>query len=88
MAGAVSGLRAEARGGQMASERLARRGPAERLTSGLRFQWEEEASHGKSWRWGGSGPRDQQVPRPGGWRGQETRVQARKLERTGVRVRG
>lgn len=69
----MSSLRAEARGGQMASERLARRGPAERLTSGLRFQWEEEAGHGKSWRWGGfraqgpagakawrlEGPRDQ-----------------------------
>lgn len=36
----------------MALERLARRGPAERLTSGLRFQWEDEAGHGKSWRRG------------------------------------
>ena len=74
----------------MAPEMLACRGLAERLTSGLRFQWEDEAGHRKSWRRGvgGSGPRDQQVPRPGGWRGRETRERARWLERTGVRVRG
>lgn len=49
----MSGLRTEAVGGQMASERLACRGLAERLTSGLRFQWEDETGHRKSWRWGG-----------------------------------
>lgn len=44
----------------MALERLACRGLAERLTSGLRFQWEDEAGHRKSWRRGVGG-----VPDPG-----------------------
>lgn len=52
----------------MALERLACRGLAERLTSGLRFQWEDEAGHRKSWRRGVGGFRTQGPAGAKAWR--------------------